>query len=332
MTQVDKPLTVIVVAYNEEAHIAQCIDSILKQNASFSYDIIVIDDGSTDQTPNILNHYQDSVKIIRTKNQGPSRARNIAIEATKSPWVVFFDADAVLDDQCIELLFKHAQDQSGTGQTSFSIGGKQSVSPDAQKIERSNAIFLQSLSFVSDYLHDSEDLKKVDHVPSCNVIYQKQSIVTLGGFDESLWPCEDLDLDIRLKKELSHQVFYCPKANIFHRRPKSYLSLLSMFHRYGFGHGLLVKKHGICQKLHVLPVLSLSLLLVGAILLFQSYWLSCLVMGGGILLFNFIFWLLGRKQLKEAVLFSCLFMMCITVWNLGFAKAMVASKTRFGHD
>ncbi|HMQ10561.1 MAG TPA: glycosyltransferase [Oligoflexia bacterium] len=331
VSKLEKLLTVIVVAYNEEDHIAQCIDSILNQSIAYPYDIVVVDDGSTDQTPNILKQYQGSIKIIHTKNQGPSHARNLAVQSLQTPWLAFFDADAVLDHQCLEILFKHVQELEMAETVSFSIGGQQSVSPNAQKVEQNTAAFLQSLSFVSDYLHESETLKKVEHVPSCNVIYSRQSILSLGGFDEKLWPCEDLDLDLRLKKKLGHQVFYCPKAKIFHRRPKTYLDLLKMFHRYGFGHGLLVKKHGLCQRLHFLPFLSVAVLL--GLLVIGIQWLNtaCLLIAG-IFIFNFIFWLLRRKQLKESLLFSCLFITCITVWNLGFGRAMFAQKTRFGHD
>ncbi|MCI5073025.1 glycosyltransferase [bacterium] len=331
MPKNDKILSVVVVAYNEEEHIAQCIDSILQQITSYAYHVIVVDDGSTDQTADILNSYQDLIQIIHTKNQGPSHARNLAIQSTQSPWLAFFDADAVLDEHCIETLLVQALTLTKDNTRSFSVGGKQSVSPKAQNCEKNTAQFLQSLSFASDYLHEAEDLQRVNHVPSCNVIYSTKSLQAVRGFDERLWPCEDLDLDIRLTKVLDHQVFYCPKANIFHRRPKTYWSLLRMFYRYGFGHGLLVKKHGLCQKIHALPILSLILIMLLGICMFQSFCSSLLIVLG-ICLFNFIFWLLIRKQLKEAVLFSCLLMMCIPVWNFGFASAMFANKTRFAHD
>ena len=90
-------LSIIIPAYNAEQYIKQCLDSIL-QNSKESLsktEIIVINDGSTDNTIKILESYNQhkNIKIHTTKNQGVSAARNLGISLAKGEWVTFIDAD-----------------------------------------------------------------------------------------------------------------------------------------------------------------------------------------------------------------------------------------------
>ena len=90
-------LSIIIPAYNAEQYIRSCINSIL-QNSKESLsktEIIVINDGSTDNTLKILESYNQykNIKIHTTKNQGVSAARNLGISLAKGEWVTFIDAD-----------------------------------------------------------------------------------------------------------------------------------------------------------------------------------------------------------------------------------------------
>ena len=98
-------LSIIIPAYNAEQYIKQCLDSIL-QNSKESLsktEIIVINDGSTDNTIKILESYNQhkNIKIHTTKNQGVSAARNLGISLAKGEWVTFIDADDTISDNFI---------------------------------------------------------------------------------------------------------------------------------------------------------------------------------------------------------------------------------------
>ena len=98
-------LSIIIPAYNAEQYIKQCLDSIL-QNSKESLsktEIIVINDGSTDNTLKILESYNQhkNIKIHTTKNQGVSAARNLGISLAKGEWVTFIDADDTISDNFI---------------------------------------------------------------------------------------------------------------------------------------------------------------------------------------------------------------------------------------
>lgn len=92
MTEDKYSISVVIPAYNSEAHVGRALDSVLAQ--TFGADeIIVVDDGSTDGTGKVVASYGERVKCIRQENAGPGAARNTGIHAATGNWVAFLDAD-----------------------------------------------------------------------------------------------------------------------------------------------------------------------------------------------------------------------------------------------
>ena len=85
-------ISVIIPAYNAEAFIRTAIESVLAQTLP-AYEILVVDDGSTDQTPLIVEEYGAAIVLIHLENGGPARARNYGTELAKGEYVAFLDAD-----------------------------------------------------------------------------------------------------------------------------------------------------------------------------------------------------------------------------------------------
>ena len=87
-----KPISVIIPCYNSGTHLAQAIDSVLAQTCPAS-EIIVVDDGSTDDSPAIMARYGDRIRVVRQANAGLPAARNAGIQAATGEWLAFLDAD-----------------------------------------------------------------------------------------------------------------------------------------------------------------------------------------------------------------------------------------------
>jgi glycosyltransferase involved in cell wall biosynthesis len=85
-------VSVVIPAWNVEAYIARAIDSALAQTRSPD-EILVVDDGSTDATPQIVHRYGDRVRYIRQPQTGAAEARNRGIAEASGPWIAFLDAD-----------------------------------------------------------------------------------------------------------------------------------------------------------------------------------------------------------------------------------------------
>lgn len=85
-------ISVIIPAYNASAFLGECLDSVLCQDAGEETEVIVIDDGSTDSTPDIASGYP-GVRVISTPNRGLSAARNEGLRHVRGEWTTFVDAD-----------------------------------------------------------------------------------------------------------------------------------------------------------------------------------------------------------------------------------------------
>ena len=100
-------ISIIIPIYNVEKYLEKCLDSILNQTYK-NLEIILIDDGSTDNSPNICNSYCEKdkrIKIIHKNNEGVSSARNKGIELSKGKYIVFIDSDDYVSNEHIEVLY-----------------------------------------------------------------------------------------------------------------------------------------------------------------------------------------------------------------------------------
>lgn len=103
-------LQIIIPAYNAEAYIEECIMSILRQQTQYAYHVIIVDDGSTDETAKILQRYNNNqhITLIHQDNKGVSAARNIALRHIDARYVMFVDADDTIPADTIESLLSKA--------------------------------------------------------------------------------------------------------------------------------------------------------------------------------------------------------------------------------
>ena len=105
-------LQIIVPAYNAERFVAEALESVLTQKTKYSYIISVVNDGSTDKTPEILRSYEmkypDRMEVINQENRGFSGARNAALKVLKGRYITFLDSDDVKAGSAIEALLDKA--------------------------------------------------------------------------------------------------------------------------------------------------------------------------------------------------------------------------------
>ena len=85
-------VSAVIPAYNAGKYVGRAIESVLAQTRKAD-EIIVVDDGSTDDTAEVVERFGDAVRFIRQENAGASFARNTGIEAATSDWIAFLDAD-----------------------------------------------------------------------------------------------------------------------------------------------------------------------------------------------------------------------------------------------
>lgn len=101
-------ISIIAAVFNDERHIERCILSVINQNYS-NYELIIVDDGSTDKTPDIVNGYakgNGNINLFSVSHKGLGSARNIGLENTTGDYILFLDSDDELFPECLSILNK----------------------------------------------------------------------------------------------------------------------------------------------------------------------------------------------------------------------------------
>lgn len=125
-------VSVIVPVYNVEEYLNRCIDSLLKQTLK-EIEIILVDDGSTDSSPQICDEYEknnSNIKVLHLENGGPARARNKGIEIATGEYIGFADSDDYCHPEQFEKLYQNAKDNnSDIAMCSFFVDSVKGLEP-----------------------------------------------------------------------------------------------------------------------------------------------------------------------------------------------------------
>ncbi len=226
-----KPLASIVIpAYNSAKTISKTIEACLSQNyPKDKLEIILADDGSTDNTREIAEKYP--VQYLYQQNKGPAAARNLGWGSAKGKFICFTDSDCVPEKDWIS---KHVNVYNSD--TIAGVGGSyNNANPEnllASCIHQE--IVQRHIRFP----------KEVNYLGAFNVSYRKTILEGIGGFDES-YPdasSEDNDLAYRIFKK-GYKLFFDNKIKVDHYHPTSLIKYLQRQFWHGFWRMKLYKKH-----------------------------------------------------------------------------------------
>lgn len=186
-------LTVVIPLYNKVAYISRAINSVLNQTYQ-SFTLIIIDDGSTDESLVIANSICDyRIKIFTQENQGVSASRNRGVELSNSKYIAFLDADDEWKPNYLERMSQLIDKFPNCGVYG---SGYEILLPDGTKNQNTNYLFPMPFEgIVTDYIGL---LLKNDLFCSSSVIVRKAVLVQVGGFPAMVKNGEDVDTWIRL--------------------------------------------------------------------------------------------------------------------------------------
>ena len=164
-------ISIIVPVYNAEKYVSKTLQSILKQTYQ-NLEVIAVNDGSTDQTRNILDEYgkkyPEKLRVIHTENQGVTLARMEGLKIARGTWIGFVDCDDMIDPDMYELLIRNAEKYDAD----ISHCGYQMQFADG----RVNYFYNTKKIIIQDKYQGMKDLLEGDFIePSlCNKIFHKQ--------------------------------------------------------------------------------------------------------------------------------------------------------------
>jgi glycosyltransferase involved in cell wall biosynthesis len=184
-----KTISIVIPSYNYAHFLREAIDSALGQTYP-PLEVIVVDDGSTDATPEVLASYGERIRVIRQQNQGVARARNAGIAVARGEYVAFLDADDVWHPRNLELQIARFEADPSLGLVHCGIemfdGGGRTIEVFREGKEGDVA---------ADLLRLEPDTIAMT---GSNLMVPKRIAEELGGFDPALPPSEDWDFCYRV--------------------------------------------------------------------------------------------------------------------------------------
>lgn len=222
-------LSVVVCAYNEERLLDECLRSL----AALDYpalDVIVCDDGSTDDTLQVARRYP--VRVLALPHEGLSAARNAGARAATGQYVAYVDADA----HCHRHWAYHlmlSMEENGV----VAAGGPNLPVPGVGMVER--AVAVAPGGPVEVLVSDD----RAEHVAGCNMAFRRAALIAAGGFDEAFTSAGD-DVDVCWKLlDRGGQIAFSPAAQVYHHRRSTVKGYLSQQRNYGRSERMVASRH-----------------------------------------------------------------------------------------
>jgi mycofactocin system glycosyltransferase len=233
-------VSIVIPVFNRPQEISECLEALLRLDyPEDRREIIVIDDGSTDNTREVVRRYPIRL-MAREANRGQSAARNLGVQCAGGELIAFIDSDCVAEPEWLTELVPYFQDQRlGL------VGGYVASYFQKTGLDRYEAAASPLSMGRSPVLADSSDLDF--YVPTCNLLVRKEAFLKVGGLDEARRFGEDVDLCWKLRKQ-GYRQLYVPAGPVRHKHRSRLLRSATQRFHYGTSEPELYAAHPEVKK------------------------------------------------------------------------------------
>jgi glycosyltransferase involved in cell wall biosynthesis len=227
----ERQISIVVPTFNSAKVLGTCLESLTNQTVGQEkYEVIVVDDGSTDGTKDVVAKYP--VTYIYQQNSGPAVARNNGVRQAEGEIILFTDADCEPQSNWIEEMVKPLRDPQ--------VVGVKGIYKTRQKELIARLVQIE-------YEHKYERMKKfknIDFIDTYSAAYRKDIFTKYGGFDER-YPkasVEDQEFSFRLSRD-GYKMVFNPEAVVYHKHSARLMDYLRKKYKIAFWKAFLLKRH-----------------------------------------------------------------------------------------
>jgi GT2 family glycosyltransferase len=248
--------SIIIPTFNGASRIGNCLDSLVKQTAARDVEILVVDDGSTDNTAEVVRGYS-SVRLITQANAGPAAARNRGAQEARGTILLFTDDDCVPMPDWVEAMLRPFSDPEVVGAKGVYRTRQKSLAARFVQIEYEDKYRLMT------------GLPSIDFIDTYSAGFRRERFLEMAGYDTS-FPvacAEDIELSYRMSAR-GWKMKFVPAAIVYHTHPDTFSRYLKKKYKFAFWRVLAVLKNpskGVKDS-HTPQTMKLQLLFAPALL------------------------------------------------------------------
>lgn len=224
-------ISVVIATYNGARTLQTCLESLKRINYP-NYEVIVVNDGSTDATAEIVGKFPEFKLITHDINQGLSAARNTGFKASQGEIIAYTDDDCRVDEYWLLLLCNELINSK-----SVAIGGPNYLPPEDSPVSK---VVMAAPGGPAAVLLDDQT---AEHIPGCNMAFWKWALEEINGFDPIFTKAgDDVDICWRILQK-GWQIRWCSSGFVWHARRNTIRAYLRQQYGYGEAEELLRRKH-----------------------------------------------------------------------------------------
>lgn len=225
-------ISFVVPVKNGEQWIAEVLERILDQKCEQPVEVVVVEDGSTDASPDILRRWagEQRVRIVEGQHRGAAAAINLGIRSARFPLIAQVDQDVLLQPGWLQTLASELDDPTVAGAQGY------------YETDHSAPIWARFAGYDLEHRYHRIEGPEVDHICTGNSVYRADAVEKVGFFSESIGYGYDNDMSYRLV-DAGYRLRFEKHARSVHRWRENMLGYLKQQYGQGYGRLDLVQRH-----------------------------------------------------------------------------------------
>lgn len=250
-------VSIIIPTFNGSARIGSCLNALMSQVAGRNAEILVVNDGSTDDTARVVENYP-GVRLISQANSGPAAARNHGAEEARGEIILFTDDDCVPTPNWLDAMLESFKDPEVVGAKGIYRTHQKGLVARFVQIEYEDKYRLMA------------GLSSIDFIDTYSAAFRRDRFLEMTGYDTS-FPvacAEDIELSYRMSAR-GWKMKFVPDAIVYHTHPDSFWRYLKKKYKFAFWRVLAVRKNPtkVVKDSHTPQIMKLQLLFFPALVL-----------------------------------------------------------------